>query len=128
MTKTVSVLLPIPAERPYTYGVPEGMQLNAGDYVQVPLGPRKVAAIVWDAYVKDEVAPKKLREVIKKFDCPPLPKEMSSFVDWVANYTLSPAGMVAKMVLRSPGALDPLPMSEAFVFSGTRPEKLTPAR
>ncbi|MFK7903052.1 MAG: primosomal protein N', partial [Nitratireductor sp.] len=47
---------------------------------------------------------------------------------WVANYTLSPAGMVAKMVLRSPGALDPLPMSEAFVFSGTRPEKLTPAR
>lgn len=128
MSATVSVLLPIPAERPYTYGVPEGMVLSAGDYVQVPLGPRKVAAIVWDSETQDKVAPKKLRSVISKFDCPPLSLEARKFVDWVATYTLSPPGMVARMVLRTPGALDPLPATQAVRYAGKEPEKLTDAR
>lgn len=124
---TVSVLLPIPAERPYSYGVPEGMVLLPGDYVKVPLGPREVAAIVWDAPT-DDVDPKKLRDVIEKFDCPPLTTEMMKFVEWVANYTLSPPGMVARMVLRSPGGLDPIAPSEAFKYGGEPPEKMTDAR
>ena len=41
--------MPIPAARPYSYTVPPGMELAPGDYVQVPLGPRKVAAIVLGA-------------------------------------------------------------------------------
>lgn len=124
---TVSVLLPIPAERPYTYGVPAGMELSAGDFVKVPLGPREVAAIVWDSE-QDEVDPKKLRNVTEKFDCPPLTNEMMRFVEWIANYTLSPPGLVVRMVLRSPGGLDPLKPTEAFRFSGNEPTKITDAR
>ena len=51
--RTAYVLLPIPADRPYSYAVPEGMDVQPGDYVQVPLGPRKVASVVWDAPVGD---------------------------------------------------------------------------
>ena len=36
---------------------------------------------------------------------PPLAAEMRRFVDWVADYTLTPPGMVLRMVLRSPEAL-----------------------
>ncbi len=125
--QTVSVLLPIPTVKPYTYGVPEGMQLAPGDHVQVPLGPRLVAAVVWDAH-PDEVNPNKLKQVEQKFDCPPLSRELMQFVEWIANYTLSPPGMVLRMVLRTPAALEPLPTTTGYRFSGREPEKLTEAR
>lgn len=127
MTQIVSVLLPIPAERPYSYSVPDGMYLVEGDHVQVPLGPRQVAAVVWS--LKGETLdPKKLREITLKFDCPPLSAELRDFVEWVANYTLSPPGMVLRMVLRAPGGLEPLPASIAYRFSGTEPDRMTEAR
>lgn len=126
-TKTVCVLLPIPAGKPYSYAVPDGMALAPGDIVQVPLGPRQVAGIVWDGD-GDGVDPKKLREVTVKFDCPPVGKDMRDFVDWVAQYTLSPPGMVARMVLRAPGAFDPPPPMEGLRFCGHEPDRMTPAR
>ncbi len=46
------VLVPMPAERPYTYAVPDGMRVVPGSIVRVPLGPRQVAGIVWDGAVE----------------------------------------------------------------------------
>ena len=46
--KIVPVLVPMPAERPYSYAVPEGMDVRSGSIVRVPLGPREVAGIVTD--------------------------------------------------------------------------------
>jgi len=103
------------------------MALSAGDHVQVPLGPRKVCAVVWDRPT-DEVDPKKLRSVEQKFDCPPLSDELMQFIEWVSNYTLSPPGMVLRMVLRSPAALEPLPPTLGYRYSGQDPEKMTAAR
>ncbi|MGI9354568.1 MAG: primosomal protein N' [Rhizobiaceae bacterium] len=125
--KTVSVLLPIPAEQPYSYAVPEDMRLAPGDFVQVPLGPRKVVAVVWDGG-QDEVDPKKLRDVEQKFDCPPLSKDMRKFIDWVAHYTVSAPGMVLRSVLRAPGALDPEPPLDGLRWTGGEPERMTDAR
>jgi primosomal protein N' (replication factor Y) len=125
--KTVSVLLPIPAEKPYSYLQPEGMDLAPGDIVQVPLGPRLVAGVVWKKGDAD-VEASKLRLVTHRFDCPPLRPEMLAFIDWVAAYTLSPPGMVARMVLRAPGAFDPFVPVEALRFAGIEPDRMTPAR
>ena len=124
---TVSVLLPIPTEGPYSYSVPEDMSLAPGDYVQVPLGNREVAAVVWDES-KQTIDPKKLRPVTHKFDCPGLNEATRRFVEWVANYTLSPPGMVLKMMLRVPAALDPEPLIDGLEFSGKNPERMTGAR
>ena len=61
-----------------------------------------VIGAVWhDA--PDEVAPKKLREIERIFDAPPLPDALIRFVDWVADYTLAPRGMVLRMVLALAG-------------------------
>ena len=125
--KTVSVLLPIPADRAYTYAVGADMQLAPGDIVQVPLGPRKVFGVVWDTPC-DDVDPAKLKQVIEKCDCPPLRATMRRFVEWVANYTISKPGMVLRMVLRSPAAYSPPPMETGLRFSGNEPERITAAR
>ena len=125
--KTVSVLLPIPTDGPYSYGVPDGMGVGPGDFVQVPLGPRVVAAVVWDKQ-EDTVDPKKLRSIIDRFDCPPLTQDMRRFIEWIAGYTLSHPGMVLKMVLRVPAALEPEAPLEGLEFTGAEPDRLTAAR
>ncbi len=125
--RTAAVLVPMPAERPYTYAVPDGMLVEPGSIVQVPLGPREVAGVVWDADAGN-VDPKKLRPITRAFDCPPLSKDMRRFIDWVADYTLSPPGLAARMALRAPAAFDPEPWIEGLKPTGNAPERMTDAR
>jgi primosomal protein N' (replication factor Y) len=125
--KAVPVLLPMPAERAYSYAVPEGMNVVPGSIVRVPLGPREVAGIVWDNGV-DDVDPAKLRPISEAFDCPPISHDIRRFVDWLAAYTLSPPGMVARMLLRAPEAFDPEPPVEGLAWTGNQPDRVTAAR
>jgi primosomal protein N' (replication factor Y) len=117
----------MPAERPYTYAVPDGMQVVPGSIVQVPLGPREVAGVVWDAD-PGQVDAKKLRPISQVFDCPPLSDDMRRFIDWVADYTLSPPGLAARMALRAPAAFDPEPWIEGLKPTGGTPDRMTDAR
>ncbi len=126
-SQVVPVLVPMPAERAYSYAVPEGMTVEPGSIVQVPLGPRQVAGIVWDGDGGD-VDPKKLRPITLAFDCPPVGADMRRFVDWVSAYTLSAPGMVARMVLRAPAAFDPEAPMEGLRVTDLRPDRLTTAR
>ncbi|UCI08461.1 primosomal protein N' [Mesorhizobium sp. B1-1-8] len=121
------VLVPMPAERPYTYAVPPGMRVVPGSIVRVPLGPRQVAAIVWDGAV-ETVDARKLRAIEEVFDCPPIDRAMRRFVDWIAQYTLSAPGMVARMLLRAPEAFDPEPWIEGLQRTLAQPDRLTEAR
>jgi len=123
----VPVLVPMPAERPYSYAVPAGMPVRPGSVVRVPLGPREVAGIVWDG-PGEAVNPKKLRPISQLFDCPPIDQDMRRFVDWVASYTLSPPGMVARMVLRVPAAFDPEPPLQGIRLLPGEPDRITDAR
>ncbi len=127
--RTISVLVPAPSPVPYTYGVPESMAVPPpGSVVQVPLGPRLVTGVVWDAK-PGLVDAKKLREVSHVFDCPPLPADMRRFIDWLSAYTLSAPGLVARMALRAPGALEPEPWTEGIRLGWLGPHgKMTPAR
>ncbi len=126
--RVVPVLVPMPAPKAYSYAVPEGMVVEPGSIVQVPLGPRQVLGVVWDGAEDDAVDPKKLKAITKAFECPPLAKDMRTFLDWVATYTVSPPGLVARMALRAPAAFDPEPMVEGLRLTDMRPERLTSAR
>jgi primosomal protein N' (replication factor Y) len=126
--RVVPVLVPMPAPKAYSYTVPEGMAVEPGSIVQVPLGPRQVMGVVWDGTDDGGVDPKKLKAVTQVFDCPPLGKDMRAFIDWVATYTVSPPGLVARMALRAPAAVDPEPMIEGLRLTDTRPERMTTAR
>ncbi len=125
--RLAAILTPVPLDRIYSYRVPDGMELHPGDMVQVPLGPRLIAGVVWD-HEPDPVDPAKLRDVERKFDCPPLSTTMMAFVDWVAAYSINPPGMVLKMVLRVPAALAPEPPQLGLVYDGQEPPRMTSAR
>ena len=123
---TVAVLIPVAVDRPYTYEAPSALELAAGDVVVVPLGPRHVLGVVWDEPVED-IDRHRLRAVADKLDgC--IPGDMRRFVDWVADYTLSPRGMVLRMVLRVPEAFGPEQPQQAVRLAGPAPDRMTPAR
>ena len=124
---SVPVLVPMPAERAYSYAVPDGVTVEPGSIVRVPLGPRQVAGIVWDGG-SDSVDPRKLRPISEAFDCPPVNVGMRRMVDWISVYTLSPPGMVARMILRAPEAFDPEPWIEGLQRTGVEADRMTTAR
>ncbi|WP_343806268.1 primosomal protein N' [Paenochrobactrum glaciei] len=125
--RIVPVLVPLPSERPYSYLVPDGMSVQPGSVVRVPLGPRLVPGIVVDGAV-DKVDPKKLKSIAEVFDCPLIHPDIIKFMLWAADYTLSPPGMVARMILRVPTAFDPEPPIAGLRYTGGEPERLTSAR
>lgn len=107
-TRMVDVLVPVALDQTYSYKVPRGMELKAGDLVGVPLGAREVLAVVWAENANpDPRLHNRLKEVNEKLDLPPLKPELRAVVDWVANYTLSPRGMVLRMCLRMGENLGP---------------------
>ncbi len=104
--RRVGVLLPLPLHGPYDYRVPEGMSLAPGDYVEVPLGPRRLAGVVWnDGAGTFDYA--RLKPVARRFDITPMSEVSRRFIDWVAAYTLALPGLVLKMAISVPAALEP---------------------
>lgn len=126
--EAVSVMVPVAVAAPYTYRAEPDLGLRPGDIVEVPLGTREVVGVVWDNPPDPEVGHNRLRPVSAKFDAPPIAKAVRGFVDWVANYTLTQPGMVARMVLRAPGALAPPAPLVGVRRDGPEPERMTAAR
>ena len=126
--RIVDVLVPVALDHAYSYRVPEELALSVGDLVAVPLGAREALGVVWadDVPVKPGLH-NRLKDVAARLDYPPLRQELRKFVDWVANYTLSPRGMVLRMALRM-GELGPERERVAVRLAGPPPQRLTPAR
>jgi primosomal protein N' (replication factor Y) (superfamily II helicase) len=99
--RVVDVLVPVALDRAYSYRVPETLALAPGDIVSVPLGAREATAVVWaENPTPNPRLDNRLKDVEEKLEVPPLRPELRSFVEWVANYTLSSRGMVLRMCLR----------------------------
>lgn len=135
----VDVLLPVALDRAYSYAVPEGMALAAGDVVRVPLGKRESVGVVWAVRgeamgrTMGEEAHERLRHVIGRIDVPPYGERLRAFLDWIAWYTLAPRGLAMKLALRVPdGGEDHARMLEppriGVRLAGAPPRRMTPAR
>src|SRR5215468_45409 len=128
-TRMVDVLVPVALDQTYSYRVPRGMELKAGDLVGVPLGPREVLAVVWAENANsDPRLHNRLKDVSEKLDVPPLKQELRSLVDWMSDYTLSARGMVLRMCLRMGEHLGPERVRMGVRLVGEPPKRLTPAR
>ncbi|MCU0893355.1 MAG: primosomal protein N' [Rhodospirillales bacterium] len=128
----VAVLLPLNLPGSYDYLLPaeadEPLAIEDGAFVEVPLGSRRVAGVVWGDG-SEGIAAEKLKPILGRFEAPALSAEMRRFVDWVAAYTVHPQGAVLRMVMSVPGALHPPRPGTAYALAdsgaGARP---TPAR
>jgi primosomal protein N' (replication factor Y) len=128
-TRVVDVLVPVALNQTYSYRVPRGMELEAGDVVAVPLGPREVIGVVWAQNEKpDPRLHNRLKDVGEKLDVPPLRDELRKLVDWVGNYTLSARGMVLRMTLRMGENLGHERARMGVRLVGEAPRRMTPAR
>lgn len=114
---------------PLDYRAPEG-GLEPGTVVRVPLGPRELHGVVWEAarLAATEVPDSKLRPIRGVVDVPPLPERLRRLVEWVAAYYLSPPAAVLRMVLSVPAALDGARTITEYRVSGKLPERLTEKR
>lgn len=130
--RRVRVLLPLPLEAAYDYAVPEGLDLEPGDIVEVPLGSRRLIGVVWDAPSEEQgsIEASRLKAVIERLPATPLSVTLRRFVDWVARYSLAPPGAVLRMAISVSAALRPERPQRALRPSASPPESLriTPAR
>ncbi|MDE2029645.1 MAG: primosomal protein N' [Alphaproteobacteria bacterium] len=123
--QTLRVLLPAPLSEAYDYLPPDGLMPPPGAYVEVPFGGRKMIGVVWGKG-KGGVAPEKLKHIVRMLDLPPVPEASRAFVDWVAQYTLTPTGSVLKTVFGSAKLIEPkkkdVPINPSFDPDHLRPK------
>ncbi len=122
----VDVLVPVALDTAYSYRVPPELDLAAGDFVVVPLGPRETLGVVWEA--RAVAGGDNLKRVSARLDWTPMRASLRDFVDWLARWTLSPRGMVLRMAIRVPETAGPEPVKIGVRRAGPPPLRLTPAR
>ncbi|WP_237480466.1 primosomal protein N' [Lichenibacterium dinghuense] len=121
----VDVLIPVAVDQAYSYRVPKDIVLAPGDFVVVPLGTRQTIGVVWDAR---SAGGDNLKSVLSREDWPPVREPLRRFVDWLANWTLSPRGMVLRMAIRAPEFAGAEPVRVGLRRAGDAPKRMTPAR
>jgi primosomal protein N' (replication factor Y) len=100
----VPILLPNIFNHPFTYE--SDMNLQVGDYVEVPFGKSKITGVVWDEFEKKNNKHFKVKKVFKKLNVTPLKKTTIKFLNWFAEYNVIPKGMALKLVLLSSNAVE----------------------
>ncbi|MEM8630838.1 MAG: primosomal protein N' [Pseudomonadota bacterium] len=115
-----------PLDRVLDYFAPEG-GCETGDFVEVPLGPRKVLGVVWGKGDGSFDA-SKLRAVSRVLDAPPMVPEMRDFLEKAAAYTLTPMPAMLRLATRAPGLGDPPSMRKIYRLGQGAPDRRTRAR
>ncbi|MEO0799035.1 MAG: primosomal protein N' [Pseudomonadota bacterium] len=128
----VPVLLPVALDQTYDYALPDHIALEPGTFVFVPFGPQVRIGVVWDRQTNpnDNVDARKLKPVVGPVEVPPLPEISLRFIEWIARYTLSPLGMVLRLMMGAQAAFDPpKPRTGVAIVDGApEPPRMTPAR
>ena len=125
----VSVVLAVRVSGRFDYLVPSHLSVVIGSVVIAPFGNRRLPGIVLGPSIGD-LALEKLRYLEDVAAVDTLPNTLLLFMERFADWTVSPLGAVAKMILSQPSALAPPAMQKQyFMPENAPPEKLlTPAR
>jgi primosomal protein N' (replication factor Y) (superfamily II helicase) len=123
---TVAVLTAEGLDRVLDYKAPEG-GAAPGDFVEVPLGPRRVLGCVWGSGQGD-IPPEKLRPVTRRLDIAPMRPEMREFLERAAAYTFTPPSHMLRLATRVPALAEPPGARPVLTWSGGAPDRMTEAR
>ncbi|MCH4151697.1 MAG: primosomal protein N' [Sphingobium sp.] len=115
---------------PLDYRVPDGLSVEPGSIVEVPLGPRRVIGVVWeeDRLPDTRTVPDaKLRALGAALPVPPLTAPLRRLIEWVADYYMAPLAAVLRMAMPA-GVTAGERVSVEYRLSETAPARLTPQR
>ena len=109
------VMVCAPVHNAYTYAVEAdpwtGDFPAVGTYVRVPFGGRHLSGVIWGEGSQSLPAglqASKIKSIVMVYHTmPPMSLAQRNFVDWVASYTVNPAGYILKMCVNTPEALFP---------------------
>jgi primosomal protein N' (replication factor Y) len=121
------VLLPRPLAGAYDYKLPSSANAPRGTLVTAPLGSTEMLGVVWGP-AEGAVGDNRLKTAAPLDGGPALPARLCDFIDWVADYTLTPAGAILAMALRSRGAFEPEQHRIAYVKGQSVPPRLSAPR
>ena len=124
----ISVVLPLPLAGSYDYRLPQHLTAPPGSFVEVPLGRRAMLGVVWDRAGDPGVAESRLKPVTAVLPAPPMAETLRRFVEWVAQYTLSPLGAVLRMAMSSPSALEAPTHRAGWRLANAGAARVTPER
>lgn len=127
----VKVQLPLAYTPLLDYRIPSGMKVKEGHLVLVPFRKQEVIGVVWKApsstpspSIPQEKIKSLLRIIHAEF---PLSSSFRHWLQWVADYTLSPIGGVVKLALPDNSILLS-PTHTYYRWSGKMPDRMTPER
>ncbi|MEM0937719.1 MAG: primosomal protein N' [Pseudomonadota bacterium] len=122
----VAVALTEPLDRLLDYRAPrEGCSI--GDFVEVPLGPRRVLGVVW-ASGGGDYDRAKLRPIARVLEAPPMAEGMRTFLMRASDYTLTPLPAMLRLATRAPALGDPPGARKVYAKGAGEPARMTPAR
>lgn len=117
MNLYADIVLPL-AQPAYTYAIPEGMTLEAGDAVSVQFGLKKYyTGLVWRVH-ENPPAVKRVKRVVRKvYDRPLLDVRQRALWEWIASYYLCTLGEVMRCAL--PSLIKPSAESDSQLLDDT---------
>ncbi len=124
-SRIADVLIPLALDTAYSYAVPDGLALEEGDVVLVPLATREVAGVVWSLRDGQGANFKKVTGVLEG---PNLSPKMRKFLDWISWYTLAPKGSALAMSLKFPDPDRSEVVRIGVKLTENLPKRMTPAR
>ena len=124
--EVVGVLTTEPLGRVLDYKSPDG-GCGTGDFVEVPLGPRRVLGVVWGPG-EGKFDPAKVRSVGRVLDAAPMRAELRAFLARAADYTLTPLPAMLRLATRAPGLGDGPATRRVYSLAGAAPNQMTDAR
>lgn len=122
----IGVVTTQPLGRILDYLAPEG-GVSAGDFIEVPLGPRRVVGVVWGEG-EGTFDTARLKPAGRRLDVPPMRAEMRAFLERAAAYTLTPLDAMLRLATRAPGLGAPPGERKVYGPGPGRPDRMTPAR
>lgn len=100
----IPVLLPLSVDTAFDYEHPE--KLEAGTLVKASFRNKELFGIVWHTAPPPPSRPVSYKPILKVLDSIRLTPPILKFIEWVSAYTLTPPGLILKMVLPLPEAFE----------------------
>src|SRR5690625_3199060 len=95
MPRRIGVLLPMPLPALDDAGA-EGAALEPGDFIEVELGRRRMAGVVWDEG-DGKLPDARLNPVGERLDIAPMQQAMRRFLSMAAEYTMTRPGLMLRL-------------------------------